>query len=207
MWRKQNTANSCRIPDPPRRRQPFVALLGFLLVLAGAIATVVSAGRAGDRTEVIAITQRLGAGQPIPVTAMTKRAVAPVGTYLPWSKRDQLAGHVTSVTILPGTLLTQAMTTPAATDRVPGKARVGLLLKPGQIPDGLEANDRVQIVHVPDGTTGQSRVLVPNARVDSVGRKEGPDNGRIDVMVDGDLAPQIAEYASKGEIAVSELAA
>ncbi|GAA3567933.1 hypothetical protein GCM10022419_055960 [Nonomuraea rosea] len=200
------SAHSTRLPDVPRERRPAFALLGLLLVLAGAVATVVSAVRAGDRTEVIAITQRLGAGQPIPLAAMSKRAVAPVGMYLPWSERERLAGSVTSVTVLPGTLLTRAMTTPAATERVPGKARVGLLLKPGQIPDDLVAGDRVQIVHVPASpAAGESRVLVPNARVDGVAKPGGPDSGRVDVMVDGTLSPQIAEYASKGEIAVSEL--
>ncbi|MFC4116775.1 hypothetical protein [Nonomuraea zeae] len=199
-------AHSSRLPDVPRERRPGFALLGVLLVLAGAVATVVSAMRAGERTEVITISQRLGAGQPIPLAAMSKREVAPVGTYLPWSERERLAGTVTTVTIPPGTLLTRAMTTPAATEHVPGKARVGLLLGPGQIPDGLAAGDRVQIVHVPrTATAGQSRVLVPNARVDGVAKPNGPDSGRVDVMVDGTLSPQIAEYASKGEIAVSEL--
>ncbi|MEQ4724346.1 hypothetical protein [Nonomuraea sp. B19D2] len=190
------------------RRQPLLTALGLALVLAATIATIAITMRAGDRAEVVAISQHLDVGQPIPVAAMRRQKIAPADGYVPWAQRGQLAGTVTSVTILPDTLLTKAMTTPAATEHIPGKARVGLLLKPGQIPYGLKADYRVQVIHVPEGSTSaESRVLAPSARVDSVDGKGNSDNATVTVIVDSNLAPEIATYASRGEIAISELPA
>ncbi|WP_219463923.1 hypothetical protein [Nonomuraea rhizosphaerae] len=175
-------------------------------MLAGVAATAVLAVRAGERVEVISLAHRLEAGRPLPVTAFRKAEIAaPAGDFVAWSERERLAGEVTSVSLLPGTLLTRAMTVPAASEHLPGKARVGLLLKPGQFPAGLTSGSRVQVVHAAEGTSiREGEVLVPSARVDSVDRLTP---GRVAVIVDSALSPRMVTYASNGEIAIGELPA
>ncbi|NUR86894.1 MAG: hypothetical protein HOY71_22665 [Nonomuraea sp.] len=191
-----------KLPVPPRERKPALAALAVLLILGGALATTLLVLRSGDRISAIRVTQQIGAGQPFTDKALEEVQIADTGIdYVAWSQRAQVLRSFASVTILPGTLLTNDMGVNASSELGPGKARVGLSLKPGQYPAGLDKGDRVQVVHVAGRTAQQdSEVLAAAALVDGVG-----DKGQVTVVVDTSVSARLASYASAGEVAVAEL--
>ncbi|MEU1721782.1 hypothetical protein ACNF49_52155 [Actinomadura sp. ATCC 39365] len=201
---------SRKLPVPPRERKPALAALAVLLILGGALATTLLVLRSGDRVSAIRITQQVGAGQKFDEGMLEEVKIASdTGVdYVAWSRRSEVIDSFAAVTILPGTLLTNQMGSKASDELGPGKATVGLALKPGQMPAGIQQGDRVQVVYVPNRTAqGQSRVLAESALVFSTGDKNrtGGNSGQITVIVDSSDSPQILAYASSGEIAVAEL--
>ncbi|MEV4461258.1 hypothetical protein [Microbispora sp. NPDC049633] len=195
-----------KLPVPPRERKPALAALAVLLILGGALATTLLVMRSGDRVSAVRITQQVGAGQLIPLSAMQEVQIADTGVdYVPWRFKDQVATTYARVTLLPGTLLTEPMTA-KTTDQVgPGKAKVGLSLKAGQMPADLRSGDVVQVVYVPapgrGSATAQQKVLATAARVHGVGSGRS-GGGLVTVVVDTSIAPAVAQYASSGEIAL-----
>ncbi|SDH81339.1 hypothetical protein [Nonomuraea jiangxiensis] len=201
---------SRKLPVPPRERKPALAALAVLLILGGALATTMLVLRSGDRVSAIRITQQVGAGQKFPEQALEEVKIAADSgiDYVSWSQRENVLASFATVTILPGTLLTNPMGIKTSSELGEGKATVGLALKPGQIPAGLREGDRVQVVHVPSRSSqGETRVLAPSALVFDDGRdgSRSGNSGQITIVVDSSAAPEIVAFASSGEIAVAEL--
>ncbi|MEO3873659.1 hypothetical protein ABGB18_33025 [Nonomuraea sp. B12E4] len=201
---------SRKLPVPPRERKPALAALAVLLILGGALATTLLVLRSGDRVSAIRVTQQIGAGQKFTGPALEEVKIAADSgiDYVSWSQRENVLTSFAAVTILPGTLLTNEMGIETSSELGEGKATVGLALKPGQIPAGLEEGDRVQVVHVPSRSSqGETRVLAPSALVfdaGSNGSRQG-NSGQITIVVDSASAPEIVAFASSGEVAVAEL--
>jgi hypothetical protein len=198
------------LPMPVRERRPALAALAILLILGGALATTAIVMRADKRVSAIIITKQIGAGRPFDPGAMREARVVEDGvTYELWAHHAQVSHTVAAVTLLPGTLVTTDMTVEWNKELVPGKARVGLALKPGQIPGEMKAGQRVQIVLVPAGGGGavgqEGRLLAESALVDSVGLSRNRAEDEVTVIVDSNIAPAIATYASSGQIAITEL--
>ncbi len=200
---------SRKLPVPPRERKPALAALAVLLILGGALATTLLVLRSGDRISAIRITQQIGAGQQFTADALEEVQIADTGIgFVSWSQRERVLDTFAAVTLLPGTLLTSEMGVKASEELGPGKAKVGLALKPGQMPVGLQPGDRVQVVHVPGrGSQAESRVLAQSALVFSVGGEKGRTGGggQITVIVETQVSPVILQHASSGEVAVAEL--
>ncbi|MDP4506637.1 hypothetical protein [Nonomuraea turcica] len=199
---------SRKLPVPPRERKPALAALAVLLILGGALATTLLVLNSGNRVSAIRVTQQIGAGQKFPPEALEEVKIADTGVdFVSWSQRQQVVNSFAAVTILPGTLLTNQMGVRASTELGEGKATVGLALKPGQMPAGIQQGDRVQVIYVPSRSSqGQTRVLASSALVFAAGDKSRSGNsGQITVVVDSAGAPEIAAFASSGEIAVAEL--
>lgn len=197
-----------KLPVPPRERKPALAALAVLLILGGALATTLLVMRSGDRISAIRVIQQVGNGQPITAQSLEEVQIADTGIgYVPWSRRFEVIQTFAAVTIIPGTLLTGEMTVKGSEELGPGKAKVGLALKPGQVPAGVEKGDRVQVVHVPGRSSqAQARVLAQSALVHSVGEPGRTGlAGLITVIVDSSVSPEIVGYASAGEIAIAEL--
>ncbi|RCG27840.1 hypothetical protein DQ384_25255 [Sphaerisporangium album] len=200
---------SRKLPVPPRERKPALAALALLLVLGGALATTLLVVRSGDRVSAIRITQQIGAGQPIILAAMEEVQIADTGiAYVDYRQREKVAATFARVTLLPGTLLTEAMVSTDSEQSGPGKVTLGLALKAGQVPLGLLRGDHVQVLYVPGSGRGtsQGRVLAPSALVESVGSSETSSTGLVSIIVDSSVSPTIAMYASSGEIALGKLA-
>jgi hypothetical protein len=192
---------SRRLPVPPRERKPALAALAVLLILGGALATTLLVMRSGDRISVIRVKEQIGAGQQFTEAALEEVQIADTGIdYVLWSQRQSVVSSFAAVTLLPGTILTDNMGVTASRELGPGKAMVGLSLKPGQLPQHLEAGDRVQVIRVPARSQERGQVLAQSALVHSVG-----DDGAVTVIVDVTVSPDIVGYASGGEIAVAEL--
>ncbi|MFB4266412.1 hypothetical protein [Nonomuraea sp. GTA35] len=199
---------SRKLPVPPRERKPALAALAVLLILGGALATTLLVLNSGDRVSAIRVTQQVGAGQKFGPEAIEEVKIADTGVdYVSWSQRQQVLDSFAAVTILPGTLLTNQMGVRASSELGPGKATVGLALKPGQMPAGVQQGDRVQVIFVPSrASEGESRVLAANALVFAVGdRSRTGNSGQITVVVEAPAAPEIVAAASSGQVAVAEL--
>jgi len=199
---------SRKLPVPPRERKPALAALAVLLILGGALATTLLVLRSGDRISAIRVTQQIGAGQQFTEQAIEEVQIADTGiAYVSWSQRALVLRSFAAVTILPGTLLTNEMGVKASAELGPGKAKVGLALKAGQMPAGLRAGDRVQVVYVPTrGSQAENRVLAQSALVFAVGEKgRTGSTGQITVIVDAQVSPTVLRYSSSGEVAVAEL--
>ncbi|MEV1001837.1 hypothetical protein [Nonomuraea sp. NPDC050202] len=196
------------LPQWSRQRSPGLAALAVLLVLGGALATTMLVMRADERTSVIRVTGRVGAGQPFGGGVLQEARIADDGaSYWPWSQRDQVAAAVATVTVLPGTLLTRPMVTDGAA--VAGRpVRLGLALKPGQVPYDLQRGERVQLIHVPGRRNGSEgpALVVEEAVVDAVSYTSG-SAGQATVIVDSLVAPVVAAHAVSGEIAIAAIRA
>lgn len=200
---------SRKLPVPPRERKPALAALALLLILGGALATTLLVLRSGDRISAIRIDRQIGAGQPMLETAMQEVQIADTGVaYVAWADRARVAENFARVTLLPGTLLTREMVVSSSRELGPGKAVVGLSLKPGQMPLTLAEGDRVQVIYVPGrgGDTPQSRTLAGSALVHRIGAPgRNGSTGQVAIIVDATLSPTIAAYSSTGEIALAVL--
>ncbi|WP_431933293.1 hypothetical protein [Nonomuraea jabiensis] len=198
------------LPQQSRQRRPGLAALAVLLVLGGALATTLLVMRADKRVSVIRVTKRIGAGQPFDRGALQEARIADEGvSYWPWSQRDRVAATVTTVTVLPGTLLTQSMAAGGDSGAVAGRTvKMGLALKPGQAPYDLQRGEHVQLIHVPGrGPGAQGPTLVgEEALVDSVSYTSG-SAGQATVIIDSAAAPVVAAYAVSGEIALAVIRA
>ncbi|GLW05452.1 hypothetical protein Misp01_05820 [Microtetraspora sp. NBRC 13810] len=201
---------SRKLPVPPRERRPALAALAVLLILGGALTTTLLVLRSGDRISVIRISQQVAAGQPLSEGVLEEVQIADTGIeHVLWAERGEVAQTFARVTLLPGTLLTESMAVTASEELGPGKARVGLALKAGQMPTRLRRGDRVQVIHVSgrsESREGDVEVLAQSALVDSVGAPErSGSSGLVTVIVDSTVSPQVAAYASNGQIALAEL--
>ncbi|WP_061299704.1 hypothetical protein [Herbidospora cretacea] len=200
---------SRKLPVPPRERKPALAAVAVLLIIGGALTSTLLVMRSGDRVSAVGVAEQIGAGQQIPVAALREVQIADTGiSYVPWRSRDEVAKTFAAVTLLPGTLLTETMVTTDSEEVGPNRARVGLSLKAGQYPSGLKAGDVVQVIYVPANARGAvvpQKVLVPSARVHSAGSSERGASGLVTVIVDASLSPQVAAFASTGEIALAVL--
>jgi hypothetical protein len=192
------------LPQQVRQRRPALAALAVLLVLGGALGTVLLVTRADERVSVIRVMKRTGAGQRFDRGALQEARIADAeGAYWLWSQREEVAATVATVTVLPGTLLAGPMATPGGRGVVNGTSvEVGLALKAGQAPYDLRRGERVQLIHVPGRGSEEPALVVEDALVDSVNYSSG-SAGLATVIVDSVVAPAVAAYAVNGEIAVA----
>ncbi|WP_405144777.1 hypothetical protein OG589_43205 [Sphaerisporangium sp. NBC_01403] len=205
-----------KLPVAPRERRPALAVLAVLLIVGGALVTAVLFIQNGERVSAIAVTERVGAGQRIPVVALKEVRIAVADIqYIPWSAREEVGRHFAAVDLMPGTLLNDRMVALASSELRPGKAVVGLLLKAGQLPPGLAKGDRVQVIFIPggQGTPESGRILAAHALVNFVDGTSvddrpgstGSGSTSVSVIVDTEIAPTVVAYASAGRIGLAYL--
>lgn len=198
-----------RLPAAPRERKPALAALAVLLILGGAMITVTLVLRSGDRVSAIEIGRKVGAGQAMTLDMLREVQIADDGVrHIRWEDRQRVADYYAAVDLVPGTLLNPEMLVEKSTELRPGRAVLGLSLKPGQIPPGLETGNRVQVIYVPGDDSGKPQVLAANARVNWVSDVDvagGGDTRSVEVIVDTDISPVVAAYASSQQIALAYL--
>lgn len=159
-----------RPPQVARERKPALAALALLLIVGGALGAGYLVLQNEHRVAAIEVTQQLGAGEQIPAGALQEVQIAVSGgvAYVPWSEAGQVSRFYAATAIPPGTLLTSPMVA-RVNGLASGKSVVGLALKDGQLPDGLQAGDHVDLYQVSDasqscpGTPGS--LLASNAVV------------------------------------------
>ncbi|MDQ0951794.1 hypothetical protein QFZ24_005717 [Streptomyces phaeochromogenes] len=209
-----------RLPSPPRERKPALAALAVLLILVGALGATMLVLRAGDRIEVVKITQPIPAGESVTDANTTSVMVAADDSihYVEWS---QLAGlkKLKAVNAIPkgvvavGEMFGKKSALPA------GKASVGLALKEGQYPANIKAGDIVAAYRVGDdsgssnsdegnstGTPSSNALIVDDARVNTKSSDDdstiSTGNLALSLLVDQSDAAALAQAAAAGEVAV-----
>ncbi|MGW3409026.1 hypothetical protein [Streptomyces sp. NPDC000888] len=206
-----------RLPAPPRERKPALAALAVLLILVGALGATMLVLRAGDRIEVIKVTQQIEAGESVNSTNTTSVMVAAdTGiNYVEWSQLNTLKTLKAKSTIYKDTVVMGQMF--AEGESIPaGKASVGVALKEGHYPDGIKAGDTVAVYRVgsDSGTTDSSSsttgagntLIVDRAEISKV--KNGSDstisstNLPVTLTVDSADAAAVAQAAAAGEVAL-----
>ncbi|MDQ0776598.1 hypothetical protein QF026_005064 [Streptomyces aurantiacus] len=216
-----------RLPSPPRERKPALAALAVLLILVGALGATMLVLRAGDRIEVVQVTGDIKAGESVGDNVGSVLVAGDAGVnYVKWTQLDALKKLKAKSTIYKGTLVIGEMF--AAESGVPdGKAVVGLSLKEGQYPEGLDVGDLVAAYQV--GNTGSSNSnsnsddetssgstgsaggadtpIVENARVSKVPSVNSDStisstNKRYTVTVDESDAAALARAAAANQVAL-----
>lgn len=222
-WQEAVVPPSRRLPSARRERKPALAAFALLLIVGGALSAGLLVIQSGKRVAAIEISQQVGAGQQIPLSAMTEVQVASGSGlgYVPWAEASQVAHFVAAATIPPGTLLTSAMVAQAS-GVTAGRDILGLALKDGQWPDQLKVGDHVNIYAVSGqnstsaGCPGSGgAALASNAIViDVLSAASGtlvssPQGGTTDVTVavTPASAGAVACNAAAGNVAVAVLPA
>jgi hypothetical protein len=206
--------SNVRPPSAPRDRKPALAALGLLLVLLGALASVYLQQRAGNRVAVVEITKRVPQGQAIGADAISEVMVAVDSSisYVTWGQAQSgaLHGYTARTDLLPGTLLVGQMLT-AALPLPAGQEVVGLSLKDGQYPLGIQVGDTVSAYYVSnknDDKTGQQYLtdgfttppIVANVRVYGVGAATNSGGLDISLVLSQQNANSVTQAASGGNL-------
>ncbi|HLX50432.1 MAG TPA: hypothetical protein VKS82_19065 [Streptosporangiaceae bacterium] len=174
-WPEPTAPSGRRLPSAPRERKPALAALAVVLIVGGALAAGLLVIQQGHKTGAIEVTQTVGQGQQIPPGALQEIQVSTgLGIdYVPWDEASQVTRTYAATTIPAGTLLTPQMTV-ATNNLATGLTQIGVALKDGQMPDGLQVGDRVDVYVVSDSAGQCPRpanfLLTTNAVVLSIQR-------------------------------------
>ncbi|HEY5836534.1 hypothetical protein [Streptomyces sp.] len=207
----------------PRERKPALAALAVLLILLGALGATVMVMRAGNKVSVVEITQPVAAGDPIPVSAI-REVMLSDGTDLPfikWRHRNDLLNNYRAATnLVPNSVLVESMITKKDEVLPPGKALVGLSLKDGQFPEGLQTGDTVAAYQVgnsaakpqtPGGGFGSAdpTLIGGHLIVKSIGNSSnglGSGDTSVTVLADSMYVARLTIAASANEVALVRVA-
>jgi hypothetical protein len=211
-----------RLPAPPRERKPALAALAVLLILVGALGATMLVLQAGDRIEVVKVTEAIPAGGAVSTSNTTSVMVAKDESihYIEWTQLDQLK-KLKAVNAIPAGAVAVGEMFGDEAGVAAGKATVGLSLKAGQYPSGIKPGDTVAAYRVTaDAGAGNSNsdssasassnsVIVDQARVTYVPepKSSGDEivsstNLAVTLTVDSDKAADLAQAASNSEVAL-----
>jgi hypothetical protein len=185
VWPEPTAPAGRRLPSAPRERKPALAALAVVLIVGGALLAAMLVIDAGHKTGAIEITQSVGQGEKIPASAMQEVQVTSGGglDYVPWNQASQVANTYAATMLPAGTLLTPQMTT-SSNNLASGMTVIGLALKDGELPDGLQVGDHVDIFATSDSSGRCPRpvnnVLTTNALVMAVGNPSNASSGNAD---------------------------
>ncbi|WP_306335035.1 hypothetical protein [Streptomyces sp. KL118A] len=211
-----------RLPAPPRERKPALAALAVLLILVGALGATVLVLRAGDRIEVVRVTEPISAGEAAVegknITGVMVAEDAAIN-YVKWEQRGVLAKLKAKSDIPKGAVAVGEMFA-KKTGLPAGKASVGLSLKEGQYPSDIKVGDTVSVFPVVSGTStgkgssgGSSSTsgtpLVADAKVNTIAAKSdatvSTGNLNITLVVPQEEVAALASAASEGKAVVARV--
>ncbi len=191
-------ASANRLPTAPRERKPALAALAVLLILAGALSTMLLVTRSGNRVDVVMMKSTLSVGQKIDV----KKDIADVSVaadnsipYVKWEQRGQLDGLTTNNTLVAGALLIPAMLGQSNTGSAPaGTTVVGVQVKASHYPfHYLATGDKVNVLGAvgvtAGGTTTTATAPIGTATIVYLGLGDTLD---ITLAAPPDIAEKIA---------------
>lgn len=158
-------AGPSRLPTAPRERKPALAALAVLLILAGALATMLLVNQSGNRIEVVKVGgTSIAAGSKLTTDEFVEASVAADSSinYVKWDQLGQLRDRVTYNTLIKGSLLTVDMLGDQSPDSkvefTVGTSLMGIQVKQGHYPTGqMFIGDKFTLYTntVTAGTNGQ----------------------------------------------------
>ncbi|MGY0069026.1 hypothetical protein ACWZEH_19995 [Streptomyces sp. QTS137] len=213
-----------RLPTPPRERKPALAALAVLLILVGALGATMLVLQVGDRIEVVKVTKEIPAGQSVNGSNVESVLVVddPEINYVPWTQLSALK-TLKAVSTIPANVVAVGDMFGDGAKIPDGKSVVGLSLKEGQYPAGIDGGDTVAVYRVggagpssgdeadEDGGSAAGNsdsLIVEQARVESVPRQGGDSsvvsstNLPVTLLVDSARAAALTQAASNGEVAL-----
>ncbi len=201
---RQGNGARLRPPHVPRRQGRWV-VIGVLLIAGSALAGAVWARAVNQREPVLAAAKLVPAGQVLGDDDLKVVRVAGDSgmRFLAADRRDTVVGETAAVDLVPDTLLTRRHVGDNA-GLSPGKAVVGVALKPGQMPAAKVApGNQVEVVDTgaAAGAMAASRpTVLAAARVVGVEEAES-DAGQtlvVSVLVERREAPAVAAAGASG---------
>jgi hypothetical protein len=208
---ERETFERGRLPVAPRDRRPALAALALLLILVGALGSTLLVFRSGDRQSVLAASHDIAFGQVMTRNDFsTVRAAADGAALVPASLVNTYVGTRATSTIPEGALLSPKMfnTDTLVPDNGEG---VGIVVDATRRPSQVPSTGQVVRVYFVSGNgtsaegTPDNPVIVNAARVIAVGQGSGAGTKSITVLVRSDLAADVANFASSGNLAVTVL--
>jgi hypothetical protein len=215
-----------RLPTQPRERKPALAALAVLLILVGALGATMLVLQAGDRIEVVKITEAIPAGGSVNDSNATSVLVAEDSSihYVEWSQLDGLK-KLKALSSIPAGVVAVGEMFGSESGVAEGKATVGLSLKEGQYPSGLKPGDVVAAYRVgsdtasgsgsgsgssdsdSSSTAGDSTLIVDKATVTYVPTTKSDElvsstNLAVTLTVDSTKAADLAQAASNSAVAL-----
>jgi len=208
---ERETFERGRLPVAPRDRRPALAALALLLILLGALGSALMVFRSGDRENVLAASHDISFGQVMTRSDFrTVRAAADGVALVPASLVNTYVGTRATSAIPQGALLSPKMFN--VKTLVPDNGEgVGIVLDPTRRPSQVPTTGQVVRVYFVAGNgtsteaTPDNPVIVNAARVIAVGHGAGAGTTSITVLVRSDLASNVANFASSGNLAVTVL--
>jgi hypothetical protein len=207
-----------RLPTPPRERKPALAALAVLLILVGALGATMLVLQAGDRIEVVKVTQEIPAGGKVTDSNVTSVMVAEDAAinYVKWNQLSALKSLKAKSTIYKDTVVMGQMFSEEV-GATQGKTLVGVSLKAGQFPADIKVGDTVAAYRVTEGgsgssgnssasaTGGNNSLIVDKAVVSTVPTANsdelvGSTNSSYTLAVDNDEAAALAQAAANNEV-------
>ena len=195
-----------RLPRPPGRRRPGLAVIAVLLIVLGAAVAGLLALRIDERVPVLVARTQIGVGQQITAENLSIARMASEGvTVIPADQAALVIGRYASQEIPSGRLIDAGMLNTSGL-LTPGQAAVGLALPAGRFPaSGLETGDTVQVIRSVDGV---GKVIAPEAVVGRVNDSadgafsSGANNTVVTVVVPERLAPAVAAAAMADQVSL-----
>jgi hypothetical protein len=189
-----------------RRRSRLTVTLLLAVALLGGLAFYGLWSSAGDREPVVAVAQRVNAGETIESSDLTEAQVADDSALSPVSasELDDLVGQQAAVDLVPGSLVTSEQVTDQVVPEA-GQAVVPLPVKPGQLPGTpLYPGDQVLVVDTPMENDSPPRTppTPTEATVVGVVYDEVAGITVVDLAVDEADAPLLAARGQTGRVAV-----
>ena len=208
---ERETFERGRLPVAPRDKRPALAALALLLILLGALGSALLVFRSGDRESVLAARHDIAFGQVMTRGDFsTVRAAADGAALVPARLVDLYVGTRATSTVPEGALLSPKMFDKDTLVPDNGEG-VGIVLDPTRRPSQVPETGQVVRVYFVAGNGSSSEavpdnpVIVNAARVIAVGHGAGAGTTSITVLVRSDLASDVANYASSGNLAVTIL--
>lgn len=211
-WGEPTAVSGRRMPSAQRERKPALFALAILLVALGAGAAGLLVIRASAKVEAIEIIQSVNQNSQIPADAMAEVGI-PSGSavsYVPWSEAAQVERDFAAIPIPEGTLLTARMVA-ASNGVMPGEDLVGLSLKAGQVPAGIQPGDKVDAVAVGQACgvnpAQQQQPVAVDAQVTDVSGDVTAvgSTAVVTIAVQPGEAQQLTCLAANGDVGLAQL--
>lgn len=195
-----------RLPRPPGRRRPGLAVIAVLLIVLGAAVAGLLALRIDDRVPVLVARNPIGIGQQITADDLAIARMASEGVaVIPENQMSSVIGRYAKQEIPPGRLIDAGMlsTSGLLTD---GQAAVGIALQAGRFPaGGLQTGDVVQVVRLVDEAPKviANRAVVGSVREPSEGAFGGSSNVTlVTLVVTERVSPAVAAAAMADQVSL-----
>jgi hypothetical protein len=189
-----------------RPHRPMRALAGALIVVTSVVAALALYARIGDRSEVLAVSRDVLAGEQISdadleVVSMSSDDGIPT---VPASQRSAIVGQYARVRLLSGSLLAADSVQPRPIVD-PERVLMSVVVPVGLVPVGLREQSRVVLVVTPPTSGGvRPRPVLVGAVVASVPRNLGEIVGAADagqgvVAISVEVPPQYVGVVGEAE--------